>query len=131
MIFREFLYIIVMCYLAYETVREIVFVVKHKSCKRQVLATVTELRESSRGKHGSRFKATVRYTVGEQTYSEELHHSYHYDELSVGESVTVFVDERNPTVMLEPREKSSAIFRICVIPILALLLLLLIWASKL
>jgi hypothetical protein len=128
---RIFLCIFAVAFLICEVVNEILFLVKHKNCKRSVMASVSSLRESSRGKYGSKFKATVFYEVDGQPYSKELHHSYRYDELSVGEPVTVMIDERNPTVMLEPREKNSAIFRICASLIFALLLLLFAWASKL
>ena len=128
---RIFLYIFVIAFLAYEIGHEILFLVKHKNCKRSVMATVVSLRESSRGKYGSKFKATVRYDVGERSYSEELHHSYRYDELSVGEQVNILIDEEDPTVMLEQRERGSAAMKICCSLLFAFFMILIVWASSL
>lgn len=128
---RIFLYIFVIAFLVYEIGREIIFLVKHKNCKRSVMATVVSLRESSRGKYGSRFKATVSYEVGGRSCSEELHHSYRYDELSVGEQVNVLIDEEDPTVMLEQRERGSAAMKICTAVIFAGLMILLVVISGL
>ena len=128
---RIFLYIFVIAFLVYEIGREIIFLVKHKNCKRSVMATVVSLRESSRGKYGSKFKATVRYDIGARSYSEELHHSYRYDELSVGEQVNILIDEEDPTVMLEQRERGSAAMKICCSLLFAFFMILIVWASSL
>ena len=115
---------IALVFVLFEFVREIHFLVRHKNCRTEVLATVISLREHRRGRHGSTFKATVSYDFFGVHYSKELHHSYRYHEMSEGETVTVLVDENQPSLMLESRERRTAIRNLFVLPWFVLLMVL-------
>lgn len=122
--------IILIPWLIWLTVKQVLFLRRIRSCTELIPGEVTSLTETGRTRyHGSKFSPNIKYTyIGrdgeEHTDFFEAEHSYSYDEYYIGMTVHLFIDPADGTNVYLAGEKQDALQAILVNAVLLLVLIL-------
>ena len=122
------LLILVIPFLIWVAVKEIRFLRRIRTCTDLIPGQVSSLNEVSRGRYGSRFSPSIRYTyIGrdgeEHTDFYTPAHNYRYDKYCAGMEVHLFRDPADGTNVYLAGEKQEAQKAILTVVGLTLLLI--------
>lgn len=112
--------VLMLSFMIYTVVKESGFLIERRNCSVSVYAHISSARVSGWSKHGRLYTFTVSYEYRGVRYSEDMTHQYRRYAFEEGESITVLVDDANPSRFLAAREKGSAITNLVIMPLLLL-----------
>ena len=90
-------------------VREILFLIRTRSCHLELTGTVSSLAEKKRLRWGSLFSPVLEYTREGIQYSVQILHRYAYADFRVGDKVQILVDEACPERAILVNERKKAL----------------------
>ena len=91
-------------------VREILFLLRTRSCHLELTGTVSSLVEKKRLRWGSLFSPVAKFSVEGTEYSAQIFHYFAYSEFRVGDEIELLAEEAHPerAILVGERKKAVA-----------------------